>query len=228
MPKKRARITAAEFVEQLKDDAQYQSAMVAQRQRAFRIRAEAELPLGELHSRGYPAESLSELRQKYVPLPTEIVEILLKWLPLLAEPALQEQIVRNLVNVEAPFDPGVLIRLFESTLSEAVRWAIANTLAELRPLSAREWVIDALRNRQYGRAREMLPLALARIAPSDEANRVIAEVFDEMPAHAAIGLAESGGALELELIKARTECEKGWVRKELQRAAKRIERRFGQ
>lgn len=82
-----------------------------------------------------------------------------------------------------PFDVRPLLTRFEQTASESVRRAIGNTLAELRPLDVRDWVTVTLARREYGRAREMLPLALARIAPRDVANALLLEHRDDMPGH---------------------------------------------
>jgi hypothetical protein len=71
----------------------------------------------------------------------------------------------------------------------------------------------------------MLLLALARIAPRDVANPVLLRHLDEMPGHVALGLAESGGMAEAEALRHKATREKGWVRKELQRAIRRIEKR---
>lgn len=224
--KKNTSLTAAEFAERLKNNPDYSARLSAQLARSTAVDAEAAPLVAELATLGYPVRALGELRRTYAPLPSDVVELLLKWLPKLTEPALQDQLVRDLAMVREPYDVSVLTRLFEESSSDTVRWAIANTLAELRPLDARSWIDAALKDQRYGRSREMLPLALARTAPADEANRTILEVFDQMPAHAAIGLAESGGAAEMAMLRSRASREKDWVRKELLRAAKRIEERI--
>jgi hypothetical protein len=224
--KKRETLTAAEFAAQLANDSEYQAKVAAQKEHAAVIEAEAKPILADLAAVGVNIGSIDELRRSYAALPRPVVDVLLRWLGQLSNPALQEAIVRDLAGVQEPFDVHPLLTLFEQTASQSVRWAIANTLAELRPLDAREWVIGALDRAEFGRAREMLPLALARIAPSGVANAVLVKHLDDMPAHVAIGLAESGGPAEAELLRRKANSEKGWIRKELTRAIRKIERRF--
>ena len=223
--KKRQPLSADQFAAQLAANPEYQAGLAAQEKRADAIEAEAQPVVAELRAAGFTVSSIGELRRSYGPLPTTAVQILLRWLPRVAAFSLQEAIARDLAYVIDPFDVRPLLALFEDTSSESLRWAIANTLAELRPLDARDWVITALEHREYGRAREMLPLALARIAPRDVANPILLNHLEEMPAHVALGLAESGGPIEAAELKRAAEREKGWIRKELQRAIKEIEKR---
>jgi len=223
--KKRPALTASEFSDQLATNSDYQSGIAAQKALTAAIEAEAEPIIADLCAAGFGISSVGDLRRKYNPLPSEAVQILLKWLPQVRIPALQEAIARDLAYVAEPFDVRPLLAVFEQSVSESLRWAIANTLVELRPLDAREWVIEALKRRDYGRAREMLPLALARIAPREVANRILTEYLDEMPGHVALGLAESGGPIEADLLRRKTKCEKGWIQKELKRAIGKIDKR---
>jgi hypothetical protein len=223
--KKRQTLTAAEFAAQLATNPEYQAGIAAQAARAAAIEAEAQPIVADLRAAGFSVSSVGELRLRYMPLPGTAVGILLRWLPRVTAAPLQDAIARDLANVTEPFNVQPLIALFERTSSESLRWSIANTLAELRPLDARGWIIQALERPEYGRAREMLLLALARIAPRDVANPVLLRHLDEMPGHVALGLAESGGMAEAEALRHKATREKGWVRKELQRAIRRIEKR---
>jgi hypothetical protein len=223
--KKRQTLTAAEFAAQLAANPEYQAGLAAQQQRAAAIEAEAQPVVADLRAAGYAVNSIGDLRRSYGPLPPAAVQILLRWLPRISPSPLQDAIVRDLAYVTEAFDVRPLLLLFEETSSESLRWAIANTLAELRPLDARGWIIAALQNREYGRAREMLPLTLARIAPRELANPILLEHLDEMPGHIALGLAESGGLPEAAVLRRKAAGETGWIRKEIQRAIRKIERR---
>jgi hypothetical protein len=223
--KKRRALTTEEFAAQLAANAEYQAGLAAQEERAAAIEAEAQLILAELREVGFAVSSLGELRQRYGPLTTEAIRVLLRWLPHVTALSIQEAIVRDLAYVTETFDVRPLLTVFERTSSESLRWAIANTLAELRPLDARSWVTQALGRREFGRAREMLPLALSRIAPREIANAILLEHLDEMPGHVALGLAESGGPAEAEVLRRKAAGEKGWIRKELERAIRKIEKR---
>lgn len=228
MTKKGRKLTAAEFAAELERDPEYQAKLAAQRERAVSTQAAEQLVLGDLVAAGYPVSSLAQLRREYRPLPPEAVAVLLEWVPKMSDVAIQEAMVRDLANVQEPFQVQPLLSLFERTESESLRWAIGNTIAELRPLDARDWVIAMLANRGHGRGREMLPLALARIASQSKANEVLRIYLDEMPGHVALGFAESGGPAELELVRQRAKGQKGWVRKELDRAARKIAKRVSE
>lgn len=220
--KKRDSLTAAELAAQLANDPDYQSKLAAQNERAAAILAEVKPILADLEALGISVNSIDELRLAYSALPESVVKVLVRWMNRLSIPSLQESIVRELASVQEPFDVRPLLQLFERTTSDSLRWAIANTLAELRPLDARDWVINALGTSKYGRAREMLLLALARIAPSSVANPVLVTYLEEMPGHVALGLAESGGRLEAELLERQARTEHGWVLQELTRAISMI------
>lgn len=221
--KKRRAMTAKELMAELENDPDYQAGLRAQEQRLAAIRESERTVIREIQEAGVHVDSLADLRQRYLPLPDEVVQVLLRCLESVV-PQVQDEIVRTLASVEKPFDVRPLTRLFEMTESDSLRWAIANTLTELRPLDLREWLVEALARREYGRSREMLPLAVARTAPPSVANKVLLSHFDEMPGHVALGLAESGGSYELEVLRERAPSTKGWVRKEIDRAI-RIDRK---
>lgn len=224
--KKGKRVTAEELVAQLAADPEYQAGLERKRRRASEIVAAEQPILADLRAAGYPVDSLDEIVERYAPLPGALCSVLLSWLEKTRDPWIQEWIVRSLMHVAEGFDVRPLTGLFEMTESDSLRWAIANTLAELRPLDAREWLIEALARHEYGRSREMLPLAVARTAPPSVANKVLLSYFDEMPGHVALGLAESGGSDELDFLREKAPSTKGWVRKEIDRAVRKIAKRL--
>lgn len=222
---KKPRLTAEEFAEQLRHDADYQALLRQRGERAEQIREHERALIDDLTAIGYASESINDLLHRYAPLPGKLVQYLVDSLPQLESPALQESVVRALGAAGESFRSSVLITLFESTNRESLRWAIANTFAELRPLDARRWLISALQEHSYGKAREMLTLAVARTSPPLEANPVLVRLLQEMPGHAAMGLAESGTVQELAALKERLGSARGWVARELRRAIKAINQR---
>lgn len=226
MRKTERELTASELAERLTRSQAYQAKRRAQAERAARIHAEEAALLSRLLEYGHGAGSLQDLVERNTPLPSGLAEALTDALASVSEPALQESIVRALGASGAPFDLQPLIRLFEETTSEPLRWAIANTFAELRPLGIRTWLLAALRNPVYGKAREMLALAVARTSPASDANSVLLALLEEMPGHAALALAESGTAEELRVLEARLASAKGWVKKVIERAIRTISRRL--
>ncbi|MCC7387822.1 MAG: hypothetical protein IT431_03550 [Phycisphaerales bacterium] len=222
--KKRGSMSAAEFAGQLNREPAYQAKLAAQADQSARVRA-AELALLErLGEMGYQVESLTDLVERYAPLPADLVQALLRHLATEDHPNVQEAVVRALAAARSvPAAP--LIALFEGTSSEALRWAVANTLAEARPSEAAAWIQDAVHNEGYGRAREMLLLALARTSPPGRANVALASLLGSFPGHAALGLAESGTSAELPALEAAYGATSGWEHDQIGRTINLIRRR---
>lgn len=133
-----------------------QEESAAERERAF---------LAALSKRGVSVPSLAALVEGRCPVTRDVVDSILQRLPNEPSPVFQEMLVR--VLAASPVDPmegRTLTRVFEETDSVVLRWAIANTLAEARPMGVSEWLLRSLQTEAYGKTREMLALAVARHA----------------------------------------------------------------
>jgi hypothetical protein len=119
----------------------------------------------------------------------------------------------------------VLTRLFETTKSESLRWAIANTLSCTQPEGVQEWILRSVQDGAYGKGREMLAIALARLLPADVANPVLVSLLGDLPVHAAAGLAVSGTRNELAALQSAYDRAKGLTKKQMAKSIKAIERR---
>jgi len=224
MTKKRP-MTAKEFAAQLEADSAYQAKLGQQTENAARIdKAEAAL-IKALSSKGYPAASLEELVRTHAPLRRELADALVESLDEVSDTNVREAIVRALGSAREPFNVRPLADLFERADSPTLRWAIANTLAEARPTSLSDWIIDALQNQAFGKAREMLTLAAARTNPPDVVNPVLVRLLDELPGHAALALAETGGPGEVEALRGAYQRATGWEREQIGRTINIIARR---
>ncbi len=95
---------------------------------------------------GFDAPSIYDVAERYVPLPRAAVEILLSYITSFDDDNAKEDIVRQLVAPEQPFDGRPLVDCFESTTNSSLRWAILNTIACARPHSIDEWLRTALRD----------------------------------------------------------------------------------
>jgi hypothetical protein len=138
----------------------------------------------------------------------------------------QELLVRTLTVAEKAFPGDELIRIFEDTQDDALRWAIANTLATGKAIAPHGWLIDRALDITLRSAREMLVLALASQVPAARAVPVLRSLFEALPGHVAIALGSIGGPREREfLISHRSDAHRVWVRREIEKAIKRIERR---
>ena len=182
--------------------------------------------LADLESLGIKVPSIHDLVRDYAPLEPEVSNLLLRWIPLIKNESVKEQLVRALAASAEPFDGRPLIDALENTQSEELRWAIANTIAEGRPYGVADWLMSVVPDPSYGKAREMLLLAIARLVLNRQANDVLLDVFDQLPGHAAIALAESGDLRELEALKEKRDKYNGWVREEIDRAIDSIARRL--
>ena len=150
---------------------------------------------------GNPVTSHAALQN--VPLSVTVVDVLLKWLRQTEQEEVQTAIVRSLTACGVEFDGAILVELFENTSSESLRWTIANTIAEARPVGIAGWLLRVVPDSSYGEARQMLLLALARLVPATVANKVLWDVFEELPGYAADALAESGDSHALEELRKR-------------------------
>ncbi len=229
--KRRKGMTAEELMAQLQMDPGYVQRQ-AERADARELReaevASATRPLRErLAEQGYEVSRLDQLVPEYGPLAPEVVRTLLEWLPTSEDLAVQEQIVRALAASSSQFPGEKLAKLFDETGSETFRWAIANTIAEARPDGITDWALERLQQPSTGKAREMLTLAVARLAPPEVANPILLGLLDDLTGHVAMALAESGGPEEAAALERLSSGTDGWVKQEIVKAVHSIRRRSG-
>lgn len=210
-----------EFVAREKSLAQEQASNVAR----FQTLA---LPiLQDLKAIEVTPTSLDRLAHEYAPLSADVVEVLMNWIPRTTDRYVQESLIRSLAATGVRFNGKPLIEVFENTGSKGLRWAICNTIAESRPEGVTEWIIRVVQDPAYGDARQMLCLAVARLASEQTANDVLVSIFDQLPGHVAMALAESGGRRELRLLREVRTKYKGWIKKEIDKAVRAIAKRLG-
>jgi len=227
--KKDESITAAELMSRLQNDPEFLERQARRDREQARREAsikQAEAPiLEELKSLDVTPPGLDSLSRHYSPISSGVVEILLRWLPLVSDETVQVLLVRALECSKGTFDGKPLVELFESSRSELLRWTIANTLAESRPLGVTDWLLSVVGDPSSGKAREMLVLAVARLAPKGPAKQALIGLLDEFPGHVAMALAKIGDEHELELLRAKEKSTKGWIKKEINKAIRSIEKR---
>jgi hypothetical protein len=190
--------------------------------------AQLERPiLEELAELGIDVESLGQSQnlKAYMPFPDEIVQVFLRWLPK-AHERIQVTLAHLLAAAKNPFQGHALAETFTKTSSSEVRWQLADTIAQTRPTGITDWVVQAFTNPSYGSSRQMLAVAVARLAPRREANRTLLRLFDEFPVHVPLALAESGEANELEFLKSRLPEAPRESEKEIRKAIRAIEQRM--
>jgi hypothetical protein len=223
---KKRGITAADLMKQLETDEAHQSRLRSQEEQSASIDAEARKVIAFLESKGVRAESIEDLVRTHAPLDQKTSSALLDALSVTADSNVLQSIIRALGASGSGFDSRRLADLFEKTDSESIRWTIANTLSLVSPTDLGGWLVEALRQKGYGKAREMLALAAARASPRDLANEALVDLLAEMPGHAAAALAEIGDQDVLGPLKKAGLSARGWEKTEISRAITIIARRL--
>lgn len=230
MKKRKGSMTAAGFMAKLEADPDYQRRMAEKRQRhaehEARLDAITKPILDDLRSMGVATDSIEEMLRRCAPLPPQIVQILLGWLPRIQEDRVKESLIRALGAAKEPFDGRPLVDCFLHDKLGTLRFPIANTIVEARPFGIADWVAEVVKGGRFGDARGMLALALARLVPAEASLPVLRAALADIPGYAAMGLAEVGGAAELEALRVRVGSIRGWEKVEVRKAIRRIEERL--
>lgn len=231
---KKGSITAAELMAELQNNEEYQQAKALrdkEHQEKVKRRKESVKPVvNELKRNGYNFDHFNhgDFLNKYAPLNDKIVNILLDYLPKTSNDYLgQDTIVRFLGAVSNRYDGRLLIEVFDNTESNDLRFAIANTIAEANPLNVNEWLEKTIKRKdlEIG-AFMMLPIAVARMFPTEKANAILNEVYSTSPVNVAQGMAISGAKEELNLLEKEKHKFKGWKKKEFEKAINKIKKRL--
>lgn len=186
----------------------------------------------QLRAAGVPVDSLSDLVNAKRSYPRAI-PVLLDWLqkvdavPAADRTKVHEMLVRSLSVPAARGVAGPLLveqfRRAEDPSGLGIRWVIANALAVVADDTVFDDLIELARDRSYGRAREMLMLALAQ-TKNPKAIEVLLELLDddEVAGHAVMALGKVGAREARPAIERFVEHPKPWVRKEAKKALARL------
>jgi HEAT repeat protein len=178
--------------------------------------------IDELRAQAYPVDSVADLLNKRMRYP-DAIPILVRWLPRVKDPAVKEDIVRALsVPWARPAAASPLIHEFVKAPSDSelgLRWTIANALAVVADDSVFDDVVTLLRNPAYGRAREMLALALANMKTPRAVDVLIAALQDpQLAGHAVKALGRLKSKRAESAIRPFTNHPKAWIRAEAKKA----------
>lgn len=221
---KKAGITAADLMQQLRQDPAYKVRLRRQQE----LQAEAndtfrrmERPIiDELVRSGYNVASLDELRtsgKNY----RGAVPILLKALRGALDPRVMESIVRTLSVPWAPPEAtnmllDLFVRIPERDLP-SLKWAIGNALEVLASRAIEDGLVKLARERWHGKAREMVVVALAKL-DSPNTERVLIELLgdEQVAGHAVLALSRRPGFRDRAAIEPFLRHPQGWVREAAQ------------
>jgi hypothetical protein len=188
--KKRGPVTAGELIARLESDPDY----VARRDEYMRqwraaveenIRAAAPVE-ADLRKAGVHVSSVNDLiycRLRDVPA---AIPVLLRWLPKMENLDIKDCIIRALTDKAArPLAAPALIEEFRKNISDLdVKWAIGNALSVVSDDLVFEDLVELLRDKRHGAAREGLALALLNVKRPENrarAEEALLEVAGERP-----------------------------------------------
>jgi hypothetical protein len=187
----------------------------------------AEPILRELAASGFKVQSVGELRQSCAEYPAAI-PILVRWLPKVQNAHVKEDIVRTLsVPWASPEAVPTLITEFrgaDGQQREGLRWAIANALAVTADDAAFDQLVALVTDRKYGKAREMLALALDNCHDPRSVDVLIQLLADEqVVGHAVIALGKLKSKAARSHIQDLLKHPLDWVRAEATKALAAID-----
>jgi HEAT repeat protein len=162
----------------------------------------------------------------------EAIPVLIEWLER-AEYEVQaderekfrEALVRSLAVKEARgvAAPAMLREFRRSGVSSEYRWTIGNTLAVVADDSVFVDVVEVARDRSYGRDRQMVVLALARMKNPHTVDVLTEQLDDEtVVGHALMALGQLKASQAEAAIEQCLRHPKPWVRKEAKKALAKI------
>ena len=223
--------SAAELMRELQKDPEYVARMRhRERQQQDDIaghrRVMAPL-LNELAATGFRVNSLVELREGGANYGTA-VPILLQWLPRMSDRHAKEDIVRTLsVPWAKPAAAPALIEEFKAAIdprSEGLGWTIANGLAVVADDSVFEELLHLAQDKQYGKAREMLVLALGNMKNPRAVTALMNLLDDEqVVGYAVMALGRLKAPAARGRLQELTQHTTEWVREEARKALTSIE-----
>ena len=233
-------MTAEELMEELRyarleeeTDAEYVARVLAiegdirQAREAYANAAEGLLK--DLAAAGFVVSSLHELRHKRVVYKAAI-PALLRWLPKVTYTPLKDDIIRTLaVPWAKPDAVPVLLREFRTIsdpTGEGLRWVVGNSLEALADDSVFDDMVELIKDKSYGRAREMLVLGLAKMKNPRAIKVLIGLLEDEeVVGHAVIALGKLRASEARSRIESLLNHPKAWIRKEAKKALAKIDKR---
>jgi len=180
--------------------------------------------LDELATNGLSVNSVADLYNKKLDYRT-VVPLLIEWLPRISDAGAKEEVVRALsVKWAKPDAAPALLRELRQDSSDptgiGIRWAIANALSVVATDAVFEDVRDLVNCKEYGKAREMLAIALGNMRKTPAAEKTLIELLDdeEIVGHALTGLRKLGGGRSAHRrITELSQHPTNWVRKEAEK-----------
>jgi len=197
------------------------------RSKAELVKKESASLLADLAQMGFVVDWVSDLYTKKLNY-RKAIPVLLDWLPRIENIDVKESLVRALSIPSAKSIAALpLIEEFKKARPESssLKWAIGNALSIVADDNVYEDVSRLAQDRQHGKAREMLVLALGNMKNSQAQDILIDLLNDnEVCGHAIMALGKLGSSKAYPEIEKFLENPKAWVRKESKKALLKIEK----
>ena len=158
------------------------------------------------------------------------IPILLQLLPTIKEAAIKEGIVRALTVKEArPMAACILLKEFQqippaaSGHAQILKWVIGNALSVVANDDVFDDLVRLVYDKRYGKAREMLAVALGNMR-NPKAVKVLLDLLEdeEVAGHAIMALGKLKAQTARSAIKPFLHHSKAWIRREAKRALTKI------
>jgi HEAT repeat protein len=200
-----------------------------QRQKIILINKRDSAPvLNDLSKLGYSLQWISDLYSQKLYYENAI-PILIKWLPLVDNIDVKEDIVRALtVKWAKPEAAHILIKEYRKLYNESntgIKWAIANAFTVVADDSIYDDLVEIINDKSNGESRKMLALTLGRMKNPKAEDILITLLNDEVVAgHAVMGLGKLKSKKAIPVIKTFLSHPRTWIRNEAKKALLRIEK----
>lgn len=177
--------------------------------------AEQSAILADLRALGYDFSNLSAFAQSGIRYKAA-VPMLLEWLRKARTPMMQRAVARTLTNPSAKGTAmPALVEAFRNFTDEAdTRWAVGNSIETAYVDTYFDHVAALALDPQYGRARQMVALALGK-SKRPEAVDVLLQLMDDhdISGHAVFALSKRPNPQAREAFEEKLTDDRPWVRK---------------
>jgi hypothetical protein len=182
----------------------------------------------ELHNHGFLISEISDLYNKKYNY-REIIPVLIKALDRENDPVTLEQIVRALtVPWARPAAAKSLAKLFsriDGGSELGLRWVVGNALSVVADDSVYDEIVSYISNAGFGRSREMLVLALAKMRTRN-ADEILMRLLNDkdLVGHALIAVRKRKFKGAMDIARSFENDPHEWIRKEAKKTVDVLER----
>jgi len=185
--------------------------------------------LADLAAVGFETRSLADLRHSGVRY-RDAVAVLLDWLPRVTDRKVKEEIVRSLsVPWAKPAATMPMIEEFRQLdmsvdpTGTGLRWTIGNALDVLADDSCFDELVELVRNRHFGKARQMVVLGLGKSKKPGVAEVLLGLVDDpDVDGHAVKALGKLKVPAARSALERKLDDSRAWVRGEARKALAKL------